>query len=65
METIPSWYLVCTDDRMIPPPAQQFMAARMKAQVRSVAASHAVFMAHPEAVADLIVAAAESVTVTP
>ena len=64
-KTIPSWYLVCTDDQMIPPPAQEFMAARMKAQVRSVAASHAVFMAHPEAVADLIVAAAEAVAIAP
>lgn len=62
-KTIPSWYLVCTDDKMIPPPAQQFMATRMKAQVRSVAASHAVFMAHPQAVADLIVEAAESVAI--
>jgi pimeloyl-ACP methyl ester carboxylesterase len=51
---IPSWYLECTDDQMIPPPAQALMATRMGATVRSVAASHAVFMAHPEAVAEII-----------
>jgi pimeloyl-ACP methyl ester carboxylesterase len=53
-KTTPSWYLQCTDDQMIPPPAQGFMAARMGATLRSVAASHAVFMAHPEAVAEII-----------
>ena len=59
-KTVPSWYLQCTDDQMIPPPAQGFMAERMGATVRSVAASHAVFMAHPVEVADLIGLAAEA-----
>ena len=59
-KTIPSWYLQCTDDQMIPPPAQGFMAERMGATVRTVAASHAVFMAHPDAVADIIGLAAAS-----
>ena len=59
-KTIPSWYLVCTDDKMIPPPAQEFLAQRMKATVRSVASSHCPFMSHPEAVADIIALAAES-----
>ncbi len=59
-KTLPSWYLQCTGDQMIPPPAQGFMAERMGATVRSVAASHAVFMAHPVEVADLIGLAAES-----
>jgi pimeloyl-ACP methyl ester carboxylesterase len=54
----PSWYLECTDDQMIPPPAQALMAKRMGATVQSVAASHAVFMAHPDAVASIIVQAA-------
>ena len=53
-KALPSWYLHCTDDQMIPPPAQAFMARRMGATVRSVAASHAVFMAHPTEVADII-----------
>ncbi len=53
-KSIPSWYLHCTDDQMIPPPAQAFMAERMGATVRSVAASHAAFMAHPVDVAEII-----------
>ena len=44
--SLPSWYLQCTEDQMIPPPAQAFMAQRMGATVRSVAASHAAFIAH-------------------
>jgi pimeloyl-ACP methyl ester carboxylesterase len=56
-KTIPSWYLQCTDDQMIPPPAQAFMAERMRATVRSVAASHAAFMAQPAAVAEIIASA--------
>jgi pimeloyl-ACP methyl ester carboxylesterase len=59
-KTIPSWYLVCTDDKMIPPPAQGFLSTRMNATVRSVASSHCPFMSHPEAVADIIALAAES-----
>src|ERR1700712_4950124 len=59
-KTIPSWYLVCTDDKMIPPPAQEFLSKRMNATVRSVASSHCPFMSHPEAVADIIALAAES-----
>ena len=64
-KTIPSWYLVCTDDQMIPPPAQEFMAKRMNATVRSVRSSHAPFMSQPQAVVDLIALAAESVVAAP
>jgi len=53
-KTISSWYLRCTDDQMIPPPAQAFMAERMGAAVRSVASSHAPFMARPVEVAEII-----------
>jgi pimeloyl-ACP methyl ester carboxylesterase len=56
-KTLPSWYLECTDDQMIPPQAQDLMAKRMGATVRTVAASHAVFMAHPHEVADIILEA--------
>jgi pimeloyl-ACP methyl ester carboxylesterase len=56
-KTLPSWYLECTDDQMIPPQAQDLMAKRMGATVRTVAASHAVFMAHPHEVADIIIEA--------
>jgi pimeloyl-ACP methyl ester carboxylesterase len=59
---IPSWYLVCTDDQMIPPPAQELLAKRMKAIKRSVASSHAAFMAHPQEVANIIIEAVESVS---
>jgi pimeloyl-ACP methyl ester carboxylesterase len=60
-KTIPSWYLVCTDDKMIPPPAQEFMAKRMNATIQSVASSHAAFMSQPAAVADIVALAAQSV----
>ena len=59
---IPSWYLLCTDDQMIPPPAQEFLAKRMKATQRSVASSHAAFMAHPQEVADIILEAVDSLS---
>jgi pimeloyl-ACP methyl ester carboxylesterase len=50
----PSYYLVTTDDRMIPAPAQRSMAERAGATVVQVPASHSVFLSHPEAVAGLI-----------
>jgi pimeloyl-ACP methyl ester carboxylesterase len=61
-KTIPSWYLVCSDDQMIPPPAQEFLAERMNATVRSVPSSHAPFMSHPQEVADIIALAAGAMT---
>jgi pimeloyl-ACP methyl ester carboxylesterase len=56
----PSWYLVAGDDRMIPPPAQRSMAERAGASVREVAGSHSVYVSQPQAVADLIHTAVES-----
>ncbi|MEV7969584.1 alpha/beta hydrolase [Sphaerisporangium sp. NPDC088356] len=50
----PSWYLVATQDRMIPPPAQRMMAARAGAKVVEVIGSHAVYVSQPAAVAHLI-----------
>jgi pimeloyl-ACP methyl ester carboxylesterase len=50
----PSWYLVTTEDRMIPPSAQRAMAERTGATVTEVSASHSVYVSHPAAVADLI-----------
>ena len=55
----PSWYLVATDDRMIPPPAQRIMSKRAGATVVEVAGSHAIYVSQPAAVADLIVQAAK------
>jgi pimeloyl-ACP methyl ester carboxylesterase len=57
----PSWYVLATDDRIIPPQAQRQMAARAKATVTEVAGSHAVYISQPEAVADAIDAAAQEV----
>ena len=50
----PSWYLVATDDRMIPPAAQRAMAARAGATVVEVAGSHAIYVSQATAVAGLI-----------
>jgi pimeloyl-ACP methyl ester carboxylesterase len=55
---IKSWYLVSTNDRMIPPQAEELMAKRMGATVRSIPASHASLVSRPKEVVDLIVEAA-------
>ena len=55
--TKPSWYLVATDDHMSPPSAQHDMALRARAITIEVAASHAVYMSQPRAVATLIIQA--------
>lgn len=47
----PSWYLVATDDHMIPPAAQRAMAKRAGSTVVEVEGSHAVYVSKPEAVA--------------
>jgi pimeloyl-ACP methyl ester carboxylesterase len=57
----PSWYLVATDDKMIPPPAQQFMSKRAGSTVVEVAGSHAVYVSKPDAVATLIKRAASEI----
>jgi pimeloyl-ACP methyl ester carboxylesterase len=59
--TKPSWYLVTTEDRMIPPPAQRTMSQRAGSMVVEVAASHSVYVSQPAAVADLIKQAASAV----
>ena len=58
--TKPSWYLVATDDRMIPPPAQRMMAERAGATVVEQAGSHSVYVSQPQVVAALIKSAAQS-----
>ena len=60
-KTKPSWYLVATDDRMIPPPAQRQMSARAGASVVEAKGSHAIYVSQPEAVAALIEEAARSI----
>jgi pimeloyl-ACP methyl ester carboxylesterase len=60
----PSWYLVATEDRMIPPPAQQFMSKRAGSKVVEAKGSHAIYVSRPEAVAKLIEDAAKGVKST-
>jgi pimeloyl-ACP methyl ester carboxylesterase len=55
----PSWYLVTTEDRMIPPPAQRLMAKRAGATVAEVAGSHSIYISQPSVVAGLIAKACE------
>ena len=58
----PSWYLVTTEDRMIPPPAQRFMAQRAGSAMVEVSGSHAIYVSQPVPVADLIKQAASATT---
>ena len=58
--TKPSWYLVTTEDRMIPPQAQREMSGRAGATVDEAAASHSVYVSQPAAVADVIKKAASA-----
>nr|MDT0664721.1 alpha/beta hydrolase [Micromonospora sp. DSM 115978] len=57
-KTIPSWYLVASDDNLIPPAAERAMAARMNATTVEIASSHVAMMSHPADVVRLICAAA-------
>jgi len=57
----PSWYLIATDDKMIPPDAQRSMSKRAGSTVVEVKGSHAVYVSQPGAVAALIEQAAKSV----
>jgi pimeloyl-ACP methyl ester carboxylesterase len=59
--TKPSWYLVATEDKMIPPDAQRGMSKRAGSTVVEAKGSHAIYVSQPRAVADLIVKAATSV----
>ena len=57
--TKPSWYMVTTEDRMIPPTAQRAMSQRIGATVTEVTASHSVYVSQPALVANLIKQAAQ------
>jgi pimeloyl-ACP methyl ester carboxylesterase len=59
-KTKPSWYLVVTDDKMIPPAAQRFMSKRAGSTVVEVPGSHAIYVSQPHAVAALIEKAARA-----
>jgi pimeloyl-ACP methyl ester carboxylesterase len=60
-KTKPSWYLIATDDKMIPPDAQRFMSKRAGSTVAEVKGSHAIYVSEPKAVAALVEQAAKSV----
>src|SRR2546425_2006799 len=59
--TKPSWYLIVTDDKMIPPDGQRSMSKRAGSTVVEVKGSHAIYVSQPEAVAALVEQAAKSV----
>ena len=59
-KTHSSWYVLSTEDRIIPPPAQRKMASRANASIKEVRASHAVYISQPDAVAQAIDEAARA-----
>lgn len=59
-KSIPSWYLVASEDRAIPPVTQRFMAERAGAQTTEVEASHVPHISQPEAVTEIILQAVAS-----
>ena len=58
----PSWYLVATEDRMIPPSVQRSMSERAGSTVEEAAGSHAIYVSRPDVVAALIEKAAAEVS---
>jgi pimeloyl-ACP methyl ester carboxylesterase len=58
----PSWYLVTTEDKMIPPPAQRAMSKRVGSTVVEVKGGHAIYVSQPAAVAALIEQATKATT---
>jgi pimeloyl-ACP methyl ester carboxylesterase len=62
-KTKPSWYLVATNDKMIPPPAQRLMSERAGSTVVEVAGSHAIYVSQPATVAAFIEQAVKGVEV--
>src|SRR5215213_10444085 len=58
----PSWYLLATEDRMIPPSVQRSMSERAGSTVEEVAGSHAIYVSQPAAVAELVEKAASEVS---
>lgn len=59
----PSWYLLTTEDKMIPPDAQRIMSKRAGSTVVEVRGSHSIYVSQPQAVASLIARAAKGVEV--
>jgi pimeloyl-ACP methyl ester carboxylesterase len=61
-KSLPSWYLVATDDEALPPDAERLFATRMGASVIEVPSGHLAMVSHPEDVAKLTGAAVEAVS---
>jgi pimeloyl-ACP methyl ester carboxylesterase len=61
---LPCWYQISSEDRMIPPPAQQFMAQRISATTITLASSHTPFISKPEEISAFILLAANEVVTT-
>jgi pimeloyl-ACP methyl ester carboxylesterase len=53
-KTIPSWYIVSTEDRAINPDLERFYAKRIHATTTEIKASHVAFLSHPREVARVI-----------
>ncbi len=62
-KSLPSWYLVAANDEALPPEGQQQIASRMGATTAEVESSHVAMVSHPDAVAELIEAAAKEAPV--
>ncbi len=61
---LPSWFMVATEDRVIPPEAERTFAKRMRATTEEVKSSHVIMVSHPDRVTSLIERAAQAVPVT-
>ena len=61
-KSLPSWAVVGTEDRVIPPGTQRHMAERAGATITEVAGSHVSMVSHPQAAIDAILAAATAVS---
>ena len=59
-KTIPSWYIVASDDQAINPDLERFYAKRIGAKTTEIKSSHVPFVSHPSEVAKVIEAAATS-----
>ncbi len=58
-KTLPSWYMVASNDNAIPPVAERAMAARAGAHTVEISSSHVAFISHPQETTDLILAAVQ------
>ncbi len=60
-KSIPSWYVVSTQDKAINPDLERFMAKRMNAKTKELKASHVSFISNAAEIAKVIESAAASI----